>query len=699
MTRQPSKKPLRPFVALLLGFAIIPVMAVPGMAGQDVYKTLKQRDYPGSRDREYLIRVPTGYAPDKGPQPLVMVLHGCKETHETIRNDTQFDRIADREGFLVVYPFITSYDGIRSENCWGFWMDGHIHRGRGEVQDLAEIVKEVQNDYRVDPDRIHITGISSGGAMVVAAMVAHCDVFASGAPVAAEPYTETSSSVSMGVCENPGIFKPVGDVAKAMNAEMGDRKRTVPALLIHSTGDCMVKLKAAENNRDAWGMVFGADMSQPLTTESGVTKGTKWTHKTYGPAGGRSVVETLFVEGLPHGWYGDGEGPYAFPDAPDSSEIAWSFFKTHPLISKVLVVNVTRGIGDGTNHSIHVEGQVSNGGGPGETQVKVELLGRAHQAPADARLDGTGRSYVFDSSQGLPDNIYYRPLVTATDAAGNKASVSGKPIALGQPTDKPPQLTVSKPEVKESSVRVQVTVQDASGVDTVSGRIDAQPWSSAVPEGESWTFKSSAVPEGDHKLEVMAMDKAALDASLAVPFSIPSNLVDRKELADIMAHIKSSRIRLYSGRFGSADKSFTDLFRQNGTSQKFWLYEATGTKNWYADTANISDGVARRRLSPGSEAYDANQLSDLTTHAAAGRFRVYDGEFGAADRSLTELFKQFGRGQSFWLYRAPQTNTWYADAANIPLKPEAVPRGVDGSLPRAFSGGVETPMILEPCCP
>lgn len=44
MTRQPSKKLLRPFVTLLLGFAIIPVMAVPGMAGQDVYKTLKQRD-------------------------------------------------------------------------------------------------------------------------------------------------------------------------------------------------------------------------------------------------------------------------------------------------------------------------------------------------------------------------------------------------------------------------------------------------------------------------------------------------------------------------------------------------------------------------------------------------------------------------------------------------------------------------------
>ena len=65
----------------------------------------------------------------------------------------------------MVYPFITSYGGLREENCWGFWMDEQIHEGRGEVQDLAGIIAEVRRDYRVDPDRIHIAGLSSGAAM------------------------------------------------------------------------------------------------------------------------------------------------------------------------------------------------------------------------------------------------------------------------------------------------------------------------------------------------------------------------------------------------------------------------------------------------------------------------------------------------------------------------------------------------------
>ena len=45
---------------------------------------------------------------------------------------TGFATLAERDGFIVVYPFITSYDGMRSPNCWGFWFPQHIHEGAGE---------------------------------------------------------------------------------------------------------------------------------------------------------------------------------------------------------------------------------------------------------------------------------------------------------------------------------------------------------------------------------------------------------------------------------------------------------------------------------------------------------------------------------------------------------------------------------------
>jgi poly(hydroxyalkanoate) depolymerase family esterase len=328
-TRRMVKTLVRPISAVPLGIALISgVVGCKSPPDDDIHKTFRHRDYAGSRDRRYIVHLPSGYDAAGRPLPLVMALHGCHEDHETIRHDTDFNRVADREGFLVVYPYITSYDGLREKNCWGFWRDEHIHEGRGEVQDLGGILEEVRRDYRVDPDRIHIAGVSSGAAMAVAAMVAHSELIASGSPTAGEPYGETPASV--GRCLSPGAFKPLDQVVGAMDAEMGAAKRPVPILIIHSTGDCMVNIRASRKIRDSWARAFGVDLTSPVASDSGVTKGTRWTHTRYGGSGGRTVVETLFVEGLPHGWYGDRDGEYAFSQAPDTAQLAWEFFKTHP---------------------------------------------------------------------------------------------------------------------------------------------------------------------------------------------------------------------------------------------------------------------------------------------------------------------------------------------------------------------------------
>lgn len=293
----------------------------------DDRRTFRRRAYAGSRDREYLVHVPPGYDPAGPPLPLVVVLHGCHQNHEAIRHDTGFNEVADREGFLVAYPYITGYDGWRSQNCRGFWKREHIHEGAGEVQDIAGIIEEVRRGYRVDPDRIHIAGLSSGAAMAVAAMVAHCELIASGCSTAGEPYGETPLSVSR--CVFPGLFKPVGEVAEEMDAEMGDEKRPVPILVIHSTGDCQMSLRAAEPIRDSWGRAFGVDTSSPVQPASGVTEGTPWTHARYADSDG-GTVETLVVKGLPHGWYGGRDGEYAISNAPDTAQLAREFFREHP---------------------------------------------------------------------------------------------------------------------------------------------------------------------------------------------------------------------------------------------------------------------------------------------------------------------------------------------------------------------------------
>src|SRR5271157_296365 len=134
-----------------------------------------------------------------------------------------------------------------------------------------------------------------------------------------------------------GAFKPVDDIVTEMKAEMDGRMRPVPIFIIQSEADQTVKFQYAENIRDSWGKAFGVDMQHPISSESGETKGTSWTHTKYGRGpDGNTVVETLIIHprpdgGLKQGWYGGGDGQCAFSNAPNTAQLAWEFFKTHPL--------------------------------------------------------------------------------------------------------------------------------------------------------------------------------------------------------------------------------------------------------------------------------------------------------------------------------------------------------------------------------
>ena len=74
-------------------------------------------------------------------------------------------------------------------------------------------------------------------------------------------------------------------------------------------------------------------MLSPCLPEAGNTGGVAWTHARYRAPRRRSVIETFFIDGPGHGWYGGNPGKFSFPDAPDTSELMWRFFKRHPLES------------------------------------------------------------------------------------------------------------------------------------------------------------------------------------------------------------------------------------------------------------------------------------------------------------------------------------------------------------------------------
>jgi len=258
-----------------------------------------------------------------------MVLHGCNQDNGDIERISGFSAVADQNDFIAVYPFVTSYRGLRNKNCWGWWFRREIQAGAGEVEDLWQIIEEVRQDYPVDPDRIHVAGLSSGAGMTVAMLVAHANKIASGASVAGLPYAEKARAVRHGLNRDPHN-RPVVAIVKAMRAEMGACDRPVPIQILHSAGDDTVDINSAHVLRDSWGHCFDIDTRNPVRVESGATAGTTWERACYHDDARRSVIETFFLEGPGHGWYGGPPGKYSFPNAPDISREIWRFFAEHP---------------------------------------------------------------------------------------------------------------------------------------------------------------------------------------------------------------------------------------------------------------------------------------------------------------------------------------------------------------------------------
>jgi poly(hydroxyalkanoate) depolymerase family esterase len=324
---------------LLIIVAVFFGMGTPAEAGRIEPKISTAKTYPGSQNRQYSVFIPSAYT-GESPVPMVMVLHGCAQSDSNMIEETAFKELAERENFVVVYPFITRYPPVppRQTNCWGFFIPNHIHQGAGEVEDLYEIARAVEAEFKIDQNRRYVTGLSSGAGMAVALAVARSEYFAAAGTVEGLPYSETSASVGF-VCANPGQFKPVAALVAAMLAEQSrpEDQRPVPVMVIHSRNDCVVNIKASENIRDSWLRLYGVDAT-PAAAADCSAEGVACSHTKYGSQQ-RSIVETVFYDGErsdgiigrgSHYWVGDHSGEFANPRGPSASALLWAFFQSHP---------------------------------------------------------------------------------------------------------------------------------------------------------------------------------------------------------------------------------------------------------------------------------------------------------------------------------------------------------------------------------
>ncbi|HNJ66714.1 MAG TPA: PHB depolymerase family esterase [Turneriella sp.] len=138
----------------------------------------------GNRQRRYHVHLPKAREHEV-KLPLVLALHGAPGHGANMMEFSGVRELADRKGFIAVFPDGTSaqdpvFLNWNSGTCCGYARDNNID----DVGFLRRLIELLLAEYEADSGRVYVTGFSKGGMMAYYFACQHTNLLAGIAVVA-----------------------------------------------------------------------------------------------------------------------------------------------------------------------------------------------------------------------------------------------------------------------------------------------------------------------------------------------------------------------------------------------------------------------------------------------------------------------------------------------------------------------------------
>jgi poly(hydroxyalkanoate) depolymerase family esterase len=225
-----------------------------------------------------------------------VAVHYCGGSGPAFHSGTEFARLADQHGFIVVYPTVT-----RSSKCFDVYSQQALRRdGGSDPVGIKSMVDWAVANRAGDPGRVFVTGASSGAMMTNVLLADYPDVFKAGAAFSGVPATcfaTTPPNEWNGDCAGGRIIKTPqqwGDLARnAFPGYTGPRPRIQ---LWHGTTDDILRYPNFGEAIKQWTNVHGLSQT-PSFTDSPQPN---WTRTRYGGTDSMAPVEGISLQGVGH---------------------------------------------------------------------------------------------------------------------------------------------------------------------------------------------------------------------------------------------------------------------------------------------------------------------------------------------------------------------------------------------------------------
>ena len=172
-------------------------------------------------------------------KPLLLLLHGCKQSADSILEGTGLEAEALKRNFFLLVPEQSAM--MNNDHCWN-WFYSH-EQVRGSLNEMTSIISAIEvlgNSYAIDRSKIYAAGISAGGAMAHNLLACYPDYF-SGVAIhsgltfkTAENIFEAQRVLTATDQKNPEYL---GSKAYACGRISGNPRALKKILIIHGLDD------------------------------------------------------------------------------------------------------------------------------------------------------------------------------------------------------------------------------------------------------------------------------------------------------------------------------------------------------------------------------------------------------------------------------------------------------------------------------
>ncbi|MET0387064.1 MAG: PHB depolymerase family esterase [Polyangiales bacterium] len=238
------------------------------------------------------------YVPDTvGEQPPILVaIHWCSGSASDYLRGTGYEELADRHGFIVIYPETTA-----SDRCFDVHSDATLsHDGGSDSRAIADMVRYTLATYDANPARVYVTGTSSGAMMTNVMLGAYPEVFRAGAAFAGVPFGCFAGTERWNApcAEGDTTKTPAewGDLVRAAYPSYAGPRPRVQ--LWHGDRDEVLSTHNFEEEIKQWTNVLGVS-DKPASTEEGEPE-QRYTRTRYTDSAGVVQVEAMLEANTDH---------------------------------------------------------------------------------------------------------------------------------------------------------------------------------------------------------------------------------------------------------------------------------------------------------------------------------------------------------------------------------------------------------------